>query len=191
MKKMQKMIAVLFSVAMCAAMAVPAFAAETDTARNEEQETVMPRAIVYEKINIPEDGKFYKITDDFEMPAKSRVSFQGTWSPAYARLEFRLYAHSTGNGAYVMLTSGREGGLDATAASVYSLYARSVDNVKVTGAVNIRFLYNGIIIKHQKTEPTYTKTSLFLCEKRRFFMARREKGVVPIIYFEKERGKSF
>lgn len=55
----------------------------------------------------------------------------------------------------------------------------------------IRFLYNGIIIKHQKTEPTYTKTSLFLCEKRRFFMARREKGVVPIIYFEKERGKSF
>ena len=45
MKKMQKMIAVLFSVAMCAAMAVPAFAAETDTARNEEQETVMPRAI--------------------------------------------------------------------------------------------------------------------------------------------------
>lgn len=56
---------------------------------------------------------------------------------------------------------------------------------------NVRFLYNGIIIKHQKTEPTYTKTSLFLCEKRRFFMARREKGVVPIIYFEKERGKSF
>jgi len=56
---------------------------------------------------------------------------------------------------------------------------------------DIRFLYNGIIIKHQKTEPTYTKTSLFLCEKRRFFMARREKGVVPIIYFEKERGKSF
>ena len=56
---------------------------------------------------------------------------------------------------------------------------------------SFRFLYNGIIIKHQKTEPTYTKTSLFLCEKRRFFMARREKGVVPIIYFEKERGKSF
>ena len=55
----------------------------------------------------------------------------------------------------------------------------------------LRFLYNGIIIKHQKTEPTYTKTSLFLCEKRRFFMARREKGVVPIIYFEMERGKSF
>ena len=55
----------------------------------------------------------------------------------------------------------------------------------------VRFLYNGIIIKHQKTEPTYTKTSLFLCEKRRFLMARREKGVVPIIYFEKERGKSF
>ena len=26
---------------------------------------------------------------------------------------------------------------------------------------NLRFLYNGIIIKHQKTEPTYTKTSLF------------------------------
>ena len=34
--------------------------------------------------------------------------------------------------------------------------------------LRIRFLYNGIIIKHQKTEPTYTKTSLFLCEKRRF-----------------------
>ena len=33
---------------------------------------------------------------------------------------------------------------------------------------SIRFLYKGIIIKHNKTEPTYTKTSLFLCEKRRF-----------------------
>ena len=42
--------------------------------------------------------------------------------------------------------------------------------------VNLRFLYKGIIIKHNKTEPTYTKTSLFLCEKRRFFMGRTEKG---------------
>lgn len=33
---------------------------------------------------------------------------------------------------------------------------------------DLRFLYKGIIIKHNKTEPTYTKTSLFLCEKRRF-----------------------
>ena len=41
---------------------------------------------------------------------------------------------------------------------------------------SFRFLYKGIIIKHNKTEPTYTKTSLFLCEKRRFFMGRTEKG---------------
>lgn len=47
--------------------------------------------------------------------------------------------------------------------------------------VKVRFLYKGIIIKHNKTEPTYTKTSLFLCEKRRFFMARTEKGVVTTI----------
>ena len=45
----------------------------------------------------------------------------------------------------------------------------------------VRFLYKGIIIKPNKTEPTYTKTSLFLCEKRRFFMARTEKGVVLTI----------
>ena len=45
----------------------------------------------------------------------------------------------------------------------------------------VRFLYKGIIIKHNKTEPTYTKTSLFLCETRRFFMARTEKGVVATI----------
>lgn len=48
-------------------------------------------------------------------------------------------------------------------------------------SILIRFLYKGIIIKHNKTEPTYTKTSLFLCEKRRFFMARTEKGVVTTI----------
>lgn len=47
--------------------------------------------------------------------------------------------------------------------------------------LSLRFLYKGIIIKHNKTEPTYTKTSLFLCEKRRFFMARTEKGVVATI----------
>lgn len=50
-----------------------------------------------------------------------------------------------------------------------------------SGYDSIRFLYKGIIIKHNKTEPTYTKTSLFLCEKRRFFMARTEKGVVTTI----------
>ena len=44
------------------------------------------------------------------------------------------------------------------------------------GIEYVRFLYKGIIIKHNKTEPTYTKTSLFLCEKRRFFMGRTEKG---------------
>ena len=53
----------------------------------------------------------------------------------------------------------------------------------VPGGIGLgfRFLYKGIIIKHNKTEPTYTKTSLFLCEKRRFFMARTEKGVVTTI----------
>lgn len=54
------------------------------------------------------------------------------------------------------------------------------DGVAVFGE-QLRFLYKGIIIKHNKTEPTYTKTSLFLCEKRRFFMARTEKGVVATI----------
>lgn len=53
--------------------------------------------------------------------------------------------------------------------------------VQLENGNNLRFLYKGIIIKHNKTEPTYTKTSLFLCEKRRFFMARTEKGVVTTI----------
>lgn len=52
---------------------------------------------------------------------------------------------------------------------------------KIISRKCFRFLYKGIIIKHNKTEPTYTKTSLFLCEKRRFFMARTEKGVVATI----------
>ena len=50
------------------------------------------------------------------------------------------------------------------------------DKVLQYSGLCIRFLYKGIIIKHNKTEPTYTKTSLFLCEKRRFFMGRTEKG---------------
>ena len=52
------------------------------------------------------------------------------------------------------------------------LYVKKPDSYYKT----FRFLYKGIIIKHNKTEPTYTKTSLFLCEKRRFFMGRTEKG---------------
>ena len=60
--------------------------------------------------------------------------------------------------------------------------ANSLDLVVIgIASVGLRFLYKGIIIKHNKTEPTYTKTSLFLCEKRRFFMARTEKGVVTTI----------
>lgn len=57
----------------------------------------------------------------------------------------------------------------------------SLKDYCATYFVRLRFLYKGIIIKHNKTEPTYTKTSLFLCEKRRFFMARTEKGVVATI----------
>lgn len=73
-----------------------------------------------------------------------------------------------------------------------STYAGTTDIIENVGSHDIyfsfifgeetfRFLYKGIIIKHNKTEPTYTKTSLFLCEKRRFFMARTEKGVVTTI----------
>ena len=128
------------SVIECLSLLTPigtAYAKGSLIANNPGAEDAAPRAIVYETIDIPADGEFYKITDDFEMPAKSRVGFQGTWSPSYARVEFKLYAHSTGNGAYVILSSGREGGLNATAASVYSLYARSVDNVAIVGSVNI------------------------------------------------------
>lgn len=66
-----------------------------------------------------------------------------------------------------------------------------LENIGRIVVVNLRFLYKGIIIKHNKTEPTYTKTSLFLCEKRRFFMARTEKGVVLIPYLEKRKGEYF
>lgn len=58
---------------------------------------------------------------------------------------------------------------------------RFIERACVDCNIPFRFLYKGIIIKHNKTEPTYTKTSLFLCEKRRFFMARTEKGVVATI----------
>ena len=60
-------------------------------------------------------------------------------------------------------------------------YIKQIWYIDDTDIKYFRFLYKGIIIKHNKTEPTYTKTSLFLCEKRRFFMARTEKGVVTTI----------
>ena len=65
--------------------------------------------------------------------------------------------------------------------STITALSTAVKNVTDVTTVMLRFLYKGIIIKHNKTEPTYTKTSLFLCEKRRFFMARTEKGVVTTI----------
>ena len=65
---------------------------------------------------------------------------------------------------------------------IVAAYIMNHDRDEAYHAVKwLRFLYKGIIIKHNKTEPTYTKTSLFLCEKRRFFMARTEKGVVATI----------
>ena len=63
----------------------------------------------------------------------------------------------------------------------FECYTAHFGSQKYHVCQDIRFLYKGIIIKHNKTEPTYTKTSLFLCEKRRFFMARTEKGVVATI----------
>ena len=46
MKKMQKMIAVLFSVAMCAAMAGSPLLAGADNLRNEEEKKVITLATV-------------------------------------------------------------------------------------------------------------------------------------------------
>lgn len=68
---------------------------------------------------------------------------------------------------------------DSTSCLTALLHFKDTPNVEFS--FDVRFLYKGIIIKHNKTEPTYTKTSLFLCEKRRFFMARTEKGVVATI----------
>ena len=50
----------------------------------------------------------------------------------------------------------------------YEKQGYSAKEAKKRAEKYVRFLYKGIIIKHNKTEPTYTKTSLFLCEKRRF-----------------------
>ena len=68
-----------------------------------------------------------------------------------------------------------EGFVQETIKKVYNTYVEYQKKADVF-YVAFRFLYKGIIIKHNKTEPTYTKTSLFLCEKRRFFMGRTEKG---------------
>ena len=51
---------------------------------------------------------------------------------------------------------------------ITALHTTQNRNTYIRICPHIRFLYKGIIIKHNKTEPTYTKTSLFLCEKRRF-----------------------
>ena len=64
--------------------------------------------------------------------------------------------------------------LVAALITIFSFFQNMLSSV--LAAIFLRFLYKGIIIKHNKTEPTYTKTSLFLCEKRRFFMGRTEKG---------------
>lgn len=59
--------------------------------------------------------------------------------------------------------------------------------ITVAAALGISYSYYKVSLQRhnhksqQKTEPTYTKTSLFLCEKRRFFMAWTEKGVVTTI----------
>lgn len=75
-----------------------------------------------------------------------------------------------------------------------SLHSKAIEGYEI-GAYRyivkpIRFLYKGIIIKHNKTEPTYTKTSLFSRKRRRFFMARFWKGVVLTSYL-KRKGEFF
>lgn len=56
--------------------------------------------------------------------------------------------------------------ISSCVANSYAFFRHDPNQMRTYGQV--RFLYKGIIIKHNKTEPTYTKTSLFLCEKRRF-----------------------
>lgn len=67
-------------------------------------------------------------------------------------------------GAYI----DDEGYIDNTFNVSFKNMSKHDQQVNLDLAKTIRFLYKGIIIKHNKTEPTYTKTSLFLCEKRRF-----------------------
>ena len=81
--------------------------------------------------------------------------------------------YSYGEAAAVCMDKYRENGnilfvvnTKDAAAKVYSEVSNL--NKEESFQAKLRFLYKGIIIKHNKTEPTYTKTSLFLCEKRRF-----------------------
>lgn len=140
MKKTRRLASILLAVALVLSFSVlPASAASNTDTQFQSQTPTQPdeRSIKPVFLNLPADGEFYKITEDFEMPANDRVEFKGTWSPSYARIEFRLYCHRTGNGATVIVSSDYGGGLNTTSASVYSLYARSVDGVAIQGHMNL------------------------------------------------------
>ena len=140
MKKTRRLASILLAVALVLSFSVlPASAASNTDTQFQSQTPTQPdeRSIEPVFLDLPADGEFYKITDDFEMPANDRVEFQGAWSPSYARVEFRLYCHRTGNGSTVIISSDHRGGLDTPTASIYSLYARSVDGVAIQGYINL------------------------------------------------------
>lgn len=119
------------------------------------------------------------------IPSES-MSVQGKKDEIYKRYgkDWNIREQGGGNGNW-LLTRKSDVLVDGKSYRTFVLehYGKSKLTAKLVDKFreDVRFLYKGIIIKHNKTEPTYTKTSLFLCEKRRFFMARTEKGVVATI----------
>lgn len=128
-----------------------------------------PDEIIYQKLGLNPNVDYQQAAIGILSMTPSEISvIAGDIATKTSKVEMGFIDRFSGT----LIFTGRISNVQAAVSSILTY---------LKNHLGFRFLYKGIIIKHNKTEPTYTKTSLFLCEKRRFFMAWTEKGVVTTI----------
>lgn len=143
-KKMKSMLAAcmvlsMLSVGAIAAVSEPVIVDPNTVSATTIGENIVPFGEVHTvSMNIPADGNFHQIypgSGSFEM-TKGHADISGTWSPSYAKVEFKLTAAngtSSGSGG---IKSGESTTLFAIRDSDYIVYARASDTA-LSGTVNI------------------------------------------------------
>lgn len=100
---------------------------------------VTPRGIIKTfHFNIPADGAYYYFPDfEEEYQEGTKVTFIGTWSPAYVQLGVWLTATATNGGQMFSLSSGVSSERTLYVNSTYTMQLKAIGNEAISGTLQV------------------------------------------------------
>lgn len=157
---MKKTVAMVFSIAMCLSLCIPAFAADNEIEASitileakdlstEFSSSLLGEDTVYDNegvlrsivktygLNVPYDGNYHTLDASLVL-TPGTVSFSGTWLPFYANLAVEIISEDGIYGTMTTVASGETGTLRIRYDGSYTIRVKAVSTA-LSGTMNFTF----------------------------------------------------